>query len=96
MKLSEEIKIIKKESEGIRYNVTFRSSSISYYNGIIKTCEDILPGIEKLEKENEKLKQQIYNLKKCSICIHDAGFDNECEYFQNNTCENKEKWELAE
>jgi len=76
MQLSEEIKIIKKKSEETRYNVILESSSISYYNGIIKTCEDILPGIENLEKENEELKQQINSLKCCQNCRY---CDKECE-----------------
>jgi len=59
-------------------------------------CVDCTETVKKLKKENEQLKQQIIDLKKCSICIHDEGFDNECEHFQNNTCENKEKWELDE
>ena len=89
------MKLIEKIKEDIKWYDYLNSGENE--SPFSKSIIDYFDDIELLEKENEDLKQQIIELKRCDSCIHDAGFDNECEYFQDNTCtENKEKWELAE
>lgn len=65
------------------------------------TSEFIIPYeklITELEKENEKLKEQIEQMKCCRNCKHwnvpDHAFDSFCE--ECDKCKNYSLWELAE
>lgn len=69
---------------------------------ISSICESAKDTIEELEKENQKLQQQIGKMKCCENCKHHSFWGNElkCNLLDSGVefecLKSKNKWELAE